>query len=84
MNTKATTQDITLASLNHCLLRVLLLLGEAGAPQRDQACRIAAAAWSELRHTYPREAERLNGVLHALTQSTPTSITTLGDIRATR
>lgn len=59
-----------LQALNRQLLRALLALGECGAPQREMACNIAAVAWSALRHTHAREAERLNGVLHALTRST--------------
>lgn len=75
--------DPVLQALNHHLLRALLALGETGMAQRDQACRIAAAAWSELRHAHPREAERLNGVLHALTQSTHPSTTVQGDTHVT-
>ena len=58
-----------LQALNRHLLRALLALAESGTAQRDSACRIAASAWSALRHTHPREAERLNGVLHSLTHS---------------
>ncbi|MGH8362839.1 MAG: DUF2249 domain-containing protein [Gammaproteobacteria bacterium] len=70
MNDSASTGSAPLQALNRQLLRALLALGECGAPQRDTACSIAAVAWSALRHAHPREAERLNGVLHALTQST--------------
>jgi hypothetical protein len=59
-----------LAALNRVFVRALLALGDAG--EADQACRLAAAAWSALRHRFPREAERLNGVKHSLTQSRPT------------
>ncbi len=59
-----------LVALNRVFVRCLLALGKTGDEERHQACQLAAAAWSELRHTHPREAERLNGVLHALTQST--------------
>lgn len=69
-NAVLTTDAEILQALNRQLMRALLALGECGAPQRDTACSIAAAAWSALRHSYPREAERLNGVLHSLTQST--------------
>jgi hypothetical protein len=59
-----------LIALNRFFIRSLLALGKTGEDERDQACRIAAPAWSKLRHTHPREAERLNGVMHSLTQST--------------
>ena len=75
--------DQALQALNRHFLRALLALGETGKAQRDQACRIAAAAWSELRHAHPREAERLNGVLHALTQSSHPSTTVQGDTHVT-
>lgn len=41
-------------------------LGDAG--ETDLACRLAAAGWAVLRHDWPRDAERLNGALHYLTQ----------------
>ena len=75
--------DHALQALNRHLLRALLALGATGSAQRDQACRIAAAAWSELRRAHPREAERLNGVLHALTQSSHPSTTAQGDAHVT-
>lgn len=53
-------------AVNRVLVRALLALGAAG--ETDQACRLAAGAWSQLRHDYPREAERLNGAMHALTR----------------
>jgi hypothetical protein len=59
-----------LATLNRVFVRALLALGDAG--EADQACRLAAAAWSALRHRFPREADRLNGVMHSLTQRRPT------------
>ncbi|HET7569111.1 MAG TPA: hypothetical protein VFK96_00810 [Gammaproteobacteria bacterium] len=58
-----------LKSLNKLLVRSLLALGKTGEAERDQACKFAAEAWLALRDTHPREAERLNGVLHSLTQS---------------
>ncbi|HKT32243.1 MAG TPA: DUF2249 domain-containing protein [Gammaproteobacteria bacterium] len=70
MNEAESADPTALQVLNRQLLRALLALGKCGAPQRDTACSIAAVAWSVLRHTHAREAERLNGVLHALTQST--------------
>ena len=39
-------------------------LGNAGRP--DAASRLAAKAWWALRATGPREAERVNGVMHYL------------------
>ncbi|MGH8279231.1 MAG: DUF2249 domain-containing protein [Gammaproteobacteria bacterium] len=70
MHDAVTDSHALLAALNRHLMRALLALGECGATERDTACSIAAAAWSTLRHAEPREAERLNGVLHSLTQST--------------
>lgn len=52
--------------LNRVFVRALLALGAAG--ETEQACRLAAEAWTRLRHAHPREAERLNGALHALTR----------------
>ena len=62
----AFTADLVKA-LNRMLVRALLELGNAGSD--DTACRIAGESWSLLRHREPREAERLNGVLHSLTRS---------------
>jgi hypothetical protein len=52
--------------LNRLLIAALLALAQAGAG--EEACRIAARAWSQLRHRNPREAERLTAVLHTLTR----------------
>lgn len=52
------------AALLRALTRALRALGEAG--EVDAASRIAARAWSEIRHTDPHAAERLNGTLHYL------------------
>ncbi|MDE2150560.1 MAG: hypothetical protein KGJ55_12195, partial [Gammaproteobacteria bacterium] len=57
-----------LSALNRILIRAVLALGENG--ERERACRLAAQALAALRHDHPREAERLNGVLHALTRTT--------------
>nr|AGC71782.1 hypothetical protein [uncultured bacterium A1Q1_fos_2116] len=46
------------------LVRALRALGNAGQP--DTASRLAARAWWVLKSQHPREAERLNGVLHYL------------------
>jgi hypothetical protein len=56
-----------LPALNRVLLRALLALAEAG--HADRACRLAAEAWVVLRRKCPHEAERLNGVMHALTRT---------------
>lgn len=45
--------------------RALRMLGDAG--EKEKACELAAEAWSVLRADYPKEAERMNGVLHYLT-----------------
>jgi len=69
--------DKELKSLNRIFIRSLLALGEKGEEERHLACQLAASAWSELRHAHPREAERLNGVMHSLTRSiTKTDSTT--------
>lgn len=54
-------------------MRALLALGKTGKDECHLACQLAAAGWSELRQTHPREAERLNGAMHALTQSNHSS-----------
>lgn len=63
--------------LNRLLVRTLLALGAAG--EAEQACRLAAEAWSTLRHAHPREAERLNGALHALTRNSAVTLPTDGE-----
>lgn len=58
----------TLARLNRLFVQALLQIGKHGdADDVDAACRLAAQGWSLLRHDQPREAERLNGVMHSLT-----------------
>ena len=52
--------------LNRLFAQALLHMGDA--EETDSACRLAAQGWSLLRHQYPREAERLNGVMHNLTR----------------
>mgnify|MGYP001555384857 CR=1 FL=1 len=54
-----------LAALNRLFVQALLRLGDAG--EIDAACRLAAQGWSLLRHDQPKEAERLNGAMHNLT-----------------
>jgi uncharacterized protein (DUF2249 family) len=51
---------------NRLLIRALRMLREAG--DGEPACRIAAEAWSAIRHILPEEAERLNQALHYLTR----------------
>jgi len=46
------------------LTRALRRLGQAGYP--DDANRLAARAWSAIRHHRPSDAERLNGTMHYL------------------
>ena len=58
---------MTDAAVNHlatALVTALRRLGEAGEPVA--ASRVAAQAWSAVRHDEPRIAERLNGVMHHL------------------
>jgi hypothetical protein len=54
----------SLSRLDELLRRALIALGQAG--HADDACRIAAEAWSALRHETPREAERYASLLHRL------------------
>jgi len=65
--------DNALAILNRLFMQALLALGGAG--EQEHACRLAAAGWTALRQRHPREAERLNGALHALTSTTHPSHT---------
>lgn len=69
MSVTGRADEDAVIALNRVFVRALLALGAAG--ESEQACRLAAGAWSMLRHTYPREAERLNGALHALTRNSP-------------
>lgn len=60
--------DTAITALNRLFLQALLLVGKHGdADDLDAACRLAAQGWSLLRHDRPRDAERLNGVMHSLT-----------------
>ncbi len=56
-----------LGKLSRLLDQSLRQLGDAG--QADDACELAAQAWTLLRHTWPREGERFNGTLHYLTRT---------------
>lgn len=53
--------------LGRVLARALRELGESG--RTEKACDLAAEAWSLLRESEPKEAERMNGVLHYLTNA---------------
>ncbi len=60
--------DAAIATLNRLFVQALVRIGKCGdANDIDAACRLAAQGWSALRHDWPREAERLNGVMHSLT-----------------
>lgn len=56
--------DDALDETTDVLVKTLRALGQAGHP--DAASRLAAKAWWALRPSRPREAERINGVLHYL------------------
>ena len=51
-------------ALARLLADALVALGRAGQP--EAANRIAGRAWSALRRDHPREAERLNNLMHGL------------------
>jgi hypothetical protein len=63
-STPAGTPPADSERLLRVLVRALRGLGEAGDP--DQASRLAALAWSAVRHSNPSAAERLNGTMHYL------------------
>ena len=65
--------DELVASLTVVLTKSLRALGKAGQP--DEASRLAATGWSLLRHEHPREAEKINGMMHFLARlpGSPTS-----------
>lgn len=62
-------REEALPAVGKLLVRALSALADTGEPQRHTACTLAASAWSALRHTNLREAERFNGVLHRLTRA---------------
>lgn len=73
-----------LGGLNRLLIAALLALARAG--PAEEACRIAARAWSLLRYHNPREAERLTAALHTLARQVradppPKEIQTMADSR---
>lgn len=57
----------TLKALNRILSDSLKSLAEKG--ETERACTLAAEAWSLLRHVDPKEAERMNGLLHRFTRA---------------
>jgi hypothetical protein len=63
------TDDITadITALNRLFVKALLALEKAG--EEEEACTLAASGWSALRHSHAREAEKLGGLLHALTHT---------------
>lgn len=63
------------ASMTTVLVKALRALGKAGQP--DEGLRLAARAWSALRHEHPGEAERINGTMHFLARM-PTSAPVTG------
>ena len=67
--TETEHDDVILPAISRLLVRSLIVLGESGESQLHTACTLAASAWSTLRRTHPREAERFNGVLHRLTRA---------------
>ncbi|WP_152186949.1 hypothetical protein [Segeticoccus rhizosphaerae] len=76
-STPAGTPPADSERLLRVLIRALRGLGEAGDP--DQASRLAARAWSEVRHSNPAAAERLNGTMHYLARlPDPTNTPHLG------
>src|SRR5690606_38460513 len=58
---QACASDVV-GTLGKLLARALRSLGDAG--EREKACEFAAEAWAALRREHPKEAERMNGVLH--------------------
>jgi hypothetical protein len=65
----AVSAEHALLMINRLFISALLAMAEAG--EAEQACRLAAQGYSALRHCHPREAERLNGLLHRLTRDLP-------------
>ena len=63
-NERGARLEAALAGTTDVLVKTLRALGNAGHP--DAASRLAAKAWWALRTTRPRDAERVNGVMHFL------------------
>lgn len=61
------TRTKTLKELNRILAGALKELAKAGEAGKERACEMAAQAWVLLREVEPREAERMNALLHRLT-----------------
>lgn len=61
--------DDALAATTDVLVRTLRALGKSGRP--DEASRLAAKAYIALRDGRPREADRINGVMHFLAKLPP-------------
>ena len=53
-------------ALTRILARACRQLGNAGHP--SDSARLAAEAWSLLRHRFPDDAERINGTMHYLSR----------------
>lgn len=60
----AQSPDAALDGTIEVALKALRALGQHGHP--DAASRLAARAWWVLRDSHPREAERVNGLMHFL------------------
>lgn len=73
-------QRSDLARINRLFIEALMLLRERGAT--DEACRLAGRAWSAIRRTEPREAERINSAMHALATDPNLSINTFNNSRS--
>lgn len=69
-----------LARINRLFIEALMLLREHGAT--DEACRLAGRAWSAIRRSDPREAERINGAMHALATDPGLFINTFNNPRS--
>jgi hypothetical protein len=50
--------------LTGVLVQTLRALGAGGQP--ETANRLAGRAWAALRHTHPRQAQRVNALMHRL------------------
>ncbi len=62
----AVSSEHALPMLNRLFISALVAL--AAADNVEQACRLAAQGYSALRRCHPREAERLNAVMHNLSR----------------
>ena len=64
MSADVTRESEAIHSLTDVLIRALREAGKTGQP--DTASRLAAQAWLALKKDWPREAERVHGVMHFL------------------